>query len=148
MMKINFLKGVKATVSAGVFTLLLIFVGSSVSAQNVTASAVSFTADKTIANIAEQYGSNYISKVQFENVIKAEIQAVRNAPETGALSAAEKAVRVTFLQNASTYVRVANTSFESAMLSAYIASGTRAEDFNVTVNTLSIFEEYYDLFTL
>ena len=147
-MKINFLKGVKATVSAGVFTLLLIFVGSSVSAQNVTADAVGFTTDKALIEVTEQYGSNYMPKSQFETVIQAEIQAVRDAQETGGLSAAEKAVKLTFLAEASTYVRMPNVSFSSAMTSAYYASQVRAEDFTVNVNTLSIFEEYYDLFTL
>ncbi len=148
MMKINFLKGVKSLATAGVFALLLLFVGSSVSAQSVSPEAVSIASDKSLAGFVDQYGTDYMTKDEFKDVILAEIDAVRNAQETGALNAAEKSVKLTFLTEASAYARSASVSFDSAMLAAYVAAQVRAEDFTVNVNTLAIFEEYYDLFTL
>ncbi len=148
-MKINFLKSVKTVATAGVFTLLLLFVGSSVSAQSLTSGAVSISSDKALLEVAEQYGTNYMTKTQFKEAVIAEIEAVQKAPESGALSAATKAVKLTFLYEVSAYARTGSSiGFSSAMAGAYSKAQVRAEDFTVNVNTLSIFEEYYDLFTL
>ena len=145
-MKFSF-KGVYKAASVAALMLVFLFVGNTASAQSLQGSQFSGEVAKDLGTIMEQYGSDYPTKPQVKDLLSSELIVLRDATNISATQEAINAVKTTFLIGLSTHVR-SDVTIERAFLNAYSKAIVRAEDFSVNVNTLEIFEEYYDLFTL
>ena len=149
MMKMKFsFKGVfKAATSVAALMLVFLFVGNTASAQSMQNSQFSNETAKDLGTIIDQYGTEFPTKPQVKDLLLSELDVLSNATNISATQEAINSVKTTFLHGLSTHVR-GNVTIEKAFFDAYSKATLRAEDFSVNVNTLEIFEEYYDLFTL